>query len=294
MTFGLGGSGSSKAGKTATPKKKTKAAVDAQFNNLKVEIPKETDFWVRSPFFDLRPFGDLNLKEGSITSPTVLGFAGIDKGNLYIINNEFNIIEATADFGGKDFERDVFPINPKLTIIADTKLLNPRNRQSVDVEAKITGTLEDIPDNNVKIDWTKTGGMTDAEIWTQVIGLNAAQELVQDTGSGNATTIAKFATPYFNRALFNPLTSKVADFLALDEFNVGIASDAITNPGVSVSIAKPIYAGLSIGYQGVIRTSNLAQYNYFARYRFNNGLSLRTSIDERNAAGIQGEYGFGF
>ncbi len=294
MVFGLGSSGSSKSSKTTKPKNKTKSSFDAQFNSLKVEIPKETDFWVRSPFFDLRPYGNLNLKEGSIYSPTVLGFAGIDKGNLYIINNEFNIIEATADFGGKDFERDIFPINPKLTISAQTKLLNPRTRQNVDVEAKITGTLEDIPDNKVKIDWTKTGGMTDSEIWTQVIGLDAAQELVQDTSSGSATTIAKFATPYFNRALFNPLTSKVANFLSLDEFNVGIASDAITNPGVAVSISKPVFLGLSVGYQGVIRTSNLAQYQFFSRYRFNNGLSIKASIDERNAAALQGEYGFGF
>jgi len=86
----------------------------------------------------------------------------------------------------------------------------------------------------------------------------------------------------------------VANFLSLDEFNVGIASDAITNPGVAVSISKPVFLGLSVGYQGVIRTSNLAQYQFFSRYRFNNGLSIKASIDERNAAALQGEYGFGF
>lgn len=294
MTFGLGRSGSSKDGASAKPKKKAKASIDTQFNNLRIEIPKETDLWVRSPFFDLRPYGNLNLKSGSITSPEIQGFAAIDRGNLYIINNEFKITEATATFGGKDFDKEVFPINPKLNIVADTQLMNPRSRQNVDVEAKITGDLEDIPENKVQINWTKTGGLTEAEIWSQVVGLDAAQELVQNTGSGNATTIAKFATPYFNRALFNPLTSKVADFLSLDEFSLGIASDAITNPGVSLAISKPLIGGLSIGYQGTIRTSNIAQYNFFTRYRFDNGLSIRAAVDERNAASLQGEYGFGF
>lgn len=294
MTFALGRSSSSKSGASAVPKKKSKASIDARFNNLKIDIPKETDFWVRSPFFDLRPYGDLNLKSGSIYSPEVLGYAGIDRGSLYLINNEFRISEASATFGGKDFDKDLFPVNPKLNIVADTKLINPRTRQNVDVEAKITGELEDIPDNKMRIDWTKTGGMSEAEIWSQVVGLDAAQAILSDTGSGQANTIAQFATPYFNRALFNPLTSKVADFLSLDEFSLGIASDAISNPGVALNISKPIIGGLSIGYQGTIRTSNIAQYNFFTRYRFDNGLSLRAAIDERNASSLQGEYGFSF
>ncbi|MBC7473613.1 MAG: translocation/assembly module TamB domain-containing protein, partial [Candidatus Sericytochromatia bacterium] len=290
LAIGNGKSGSA----TAKSKKKVKSPVAVKYNNLKIEIPKETDFWVRSAFFDLRPYGNLNLQKGAITDPTILGLVTIDKGSLYLINNEFKIVDATADFGGKDFERDIFPINPHLSITADTKLINPRSRANVDVEAKITGDLSDIPDNKVQISWTKNGGLTDSEIWTQVVGLNAAQQLVQDTGNGSAATIAKFATPYFNRAIFNPLTSKVADFLNLDEFNVGIAADAISNPGVTLAISKPILGGLSIGYEGTIRSSNSAQYNFFSRYRFNNNLSARLSVDERNAGALQGEYGFSF
>jgi hypothetical protein len=294
MSLGVGGSSSSsKAGPTGKVKKQSTAGVEAEFTGLTIDIPKETDFWVRSPFFDLRPYGNINLSKGSITDPTILGFLGIDKGNLYLISNQFTIKEATANFSGKDFERDIFPINPILNVTADTKLINPRSRQDVDVEAKITGDLEDIPNNSMNITWTKTGGLTEAEIWTQVLGLNAASQILNDTGT-SATPLAKFATPYFNRAIFNPLTSKVADFLGLDEFNVGLASDTVSNPGVSLSISKELFDRLSIGYRGTIRSVNQGQYNFFTRYTFNNNLSVSTSVDERNSVNLLGEWGLSF
>lgn len=290
MSFGLGSSKSSSSKSKST---KVTSTVDPMFNKLDLDIPEGTDFWVRSPLFDLRPHGSINLKKGSIYNPVILGSMKIDKGSLYIINNEFVIKEATADFGGKEFDREIFPINPQLKVTAETKLSNSRTKETVQVEANITGDLESIYRNEMKIDWTKTGGLTDSEIWTQVVGINAAQELLQDTNT-TGSTLAKFATPYFNRALFNPLTSKIADFLSLEELNVGLASDMLSNPGVSIAVSKPLFYGFSIGYNGTIRSQSSAQYTFFSRYRLNNNFSLRASLDERASAALQGEFGFSF
>ncbi|GIW23113.1 MAG: hypothetical protein KatS3mg068_2120 [Candidatus Sericytochromatia bacterium] len=281
---------------SSTKKKlKSKKTSFISYNNLNIEIEKDTDFWVKSPFFELHPYGELNLLKGDLYNPIISGNIEIDKGNVFVINNQFNILSAKAIFGGKEFERDLFPLNPELIFIANTRLINPRTRENTIVEAKITAELEDIPKNNVKIEWTNKGGLKDDEIWSQVIGLSAAQQIIQETGSGNAAnTIAKFATPYLSRALFNPLTSRVADLFSLDEFNVGLASDTISNPGVSISLSKPILGGLSIGYNGVIRASNQAQYNFFAKYKLNQNLGLRFNIDERQAISIQGEIGSNF
>jgi hypothetical protein len=289
INFSLGNSSATKS------KTKSKKSSFISYNNLNIEIEKNTDFWVKSPFFEMRPYGNLKLVKGDLYNPIILGNIEIDKGNVFIINNQFNILSAKAVFGGKEFERDLFPLNPELTFIANTRLINPRTRENTLVEAKITAELEDIPKNNVKFEWTNKGGLKDEEIWSQIIGLTAAKQIIEETGSGNtANTIAQFATPYLSRALFNPLTSKVADLFSLDEFNVGLASDTISNPGVSISISKPLFGGLSIGYNGTIRASNQAQYNFFARYRLNQNLGLRASIDERQTVSIQGEIGSSF
>ncbi len=320
MRFGMGTTGN-KEGTTGKSKKKSNAAAATKFNKLAIDVPKNSEFWVRSPFFDLKPSGGIVLQKGSIYTPLICGSMQIDKGNLYLINNEFKIKKATAlfdeklcpqpkgekieqassilnnespmknDFGNVD--NDVFPINPKLNVTAETKLLNPRTRQNVEVEAIIEGTLEDIPNNSMHLTWKQSGGLTESEIWQQVIGLNAAQDILSDTSS-TGMNIAKIATPYFNRALFNPLTSPVADFLGLEEFNVGLASDTVSNPGVSISASKTIIGGLSIGYEGILRTTNIAQYNFFTRYQISNNLSVRGTIDERSAVSLQGEIGATF
>lgn len=291
MNFGFGSSRSSSKSKSSSAK--VVSTVNPEFNKLDLDIPEGTDFWVRSPLFDLRPHGSIQLKKGSIYNPIILKSMKIDKGSLYIINNEFSIKEATADFGGKEFEREIFPINPNLKVIAETKLSNPRTKETVEVEANITGDLESIYNNEMKIDWTKTGGLTDSEIWTQVVGINAAQQLLQDTNT-TGSTLAKFATPYFNRALFNPLTSKIAEFLSLEELNVGLASDMLSNPGVSIAVSKPLFYGVSVGYNGTIRSQSSAQYNFFTKYRLSNNFSIKAALDERASASLQGEFGFGF
>jgi len=273
--------------KSKKSQKTTSSRVLVKYNNLSVDIPKDTDFWVNSPFFDLRPFGSIKLKKGEITDPVILGYMEIDRGSLYVLNNEFTIKEARADFDGNEFERDVFPINPKLMILAETKLNNPRTDEKVTVEAKITGDMSDIPKNTLKFTWTDTGSLSDSEIWEQVIGASGAQEVAKDPSK-----IAQFATPYFNRAIFNPLTSKIAEFLSLDQLNVGIATDTISSPGVSMSFVKPIWGGISLGYDGVFRQR--LQYDLFLKYRLNKNFSLKTSIDEMNSLTGQVEAGFTF
>lgn len=294
MYIGLGSR--NKGTTTTTPKIKDKIKVTSSVNyrNLKVEIPEGTDFWVRSPFFDLRPHGKINLREGDLYNPKIEGLVKIDKGDLYVLNNQFTVKEATADFTErKKLESEDFPINPDLTFIATTKLTNPRTNQDSEVEAKILADLEDIQKNRINLTWTKTGGMTDSEIWTQIVGLKAAQELIKSS-SNSASTLVKYATPYLSRALFNPLTSKVADLFKLDEFSLGLASDNITTPGVTIAISKPIFEGISIGYQGTIRTSTFAQYNFFGRYKLSNNLSLKANLDERASLSLQGEFGYIF
>lgn len=276
-------------------KSKSKRSSFVSYNNLNIEIEKNTDFWVKSPFFEMRPYGSLNLVNGDLYNPIISGSIEIDKGNVFIINNQFNILYAKAVFGGKEFERELFPLNPEITLITNTRLINPRTKENTLIEAKITGELEDIPKNNVKFEFINKGGLKDEEIWTQIIGLNAAQQIIEETSSGNtANTLAKFATPYLSRALFNPLTSKVADLFSLDEFNVGLASDTISNPGVAISLTKPLFNNFSIGYNGIIRASNQAQYTFFARYKLSENFALRTSIDERQSISIQGEIGSTF
>lgn len=290
------GVGSRNKGTSTTPKIKDKIKVTSSFNyrNLKIEIPEGTDFWVRSPFFDLRPNGKINLREGDLYNPKIEGLVKIDKGELYVLNNQFTVKEATADFTErKKLVSEDFPINPDLTFIATTKLTNPRTNQDSEIEAKILADLEDIQKNRINLTWTKTGGMTEGEIWTQVVGLKAAQELIKSSGN-SASTLVKYATPYLSRALFNPLTSKVADLFKLDEFSLGLASDNITTPGVTIAISKPVFEGLSIGYQGTIRTSTFAQYNFFGRYKLSNNISLKANIDERTSLSLQGEFGYTF
>lgn len=266
----IGGSGSSGGGGGSASSSRA-----FQLANLKVTL--SDDYWVKTPVFNIQPHGTLALTWKTDQPIVISGTLESSKGDLQLLNNNFKIRSMKADFIVRDFDRDVSPINPRLDITAEAKIPNPRPQgdKSVNVVAQIAGDLSNLQrEEGLKITWLQTGGLSSSEIYSVIGG---GQALV-DASSGRIDRIASGFSPLLEKTLLGPVTDQIAEFLELDDVNLGLASSSLSDPALSVSFTKPLFGGLSLGFSRIFATSPRSTYTL--RYRINDNWSLRYSFDD--------------
>jgi autotransporter translocation and assembly factor TamB len=245
-----------------------------RISNLRVEVGEE--FWVRTPIFELQPHGMVVIDWRNLAdSPMVRGKLTATKGTLTLTSYQFKITKAQADFIVRDFDHDVSPINPKLDLTLTGSIPNPRttDRRAVPVEGHLTAFLENLETQNAfKLSWKNDAGLSDEEINKVVTGGTISQ-----VASGNITQVASDISPLVTRALFDPITDRLAQLLALDEVNIGLGS-SLADPAFRLSLTKPLYGGLSLGFSRIFAAQPTTTFSL--RYRVANNLSLSYEYED--------------
>jgi hypothetical protein len=251
-----------------------RAPLPFRISNLRVEVGDE--FWVRTPIFELQPHGLVVIDWRNLAeSPMVRGSLTAEKGTLTLTSYQFKITKAQADFVVRDFDHDVSPINPRLSLTLTGSIPNPRtaDRRPVPVEGRLTAFLENLETQNAfKLSWKNDAGLSDEEINKVVTGGTISQ-----VASGNIGQVASDISPLVTRALFDPITDRLAQLLALDEVNIGLGS-SLADPAFRVSLTKPIYAGVSLGFSRIFAAQPTTTFSL--RYRLANNLSLSYEYED--------------
>lgn len=245
-----------------------------RISNLRVELGNE--FWVRTPIFELQPHGLVAIDWRNLAeSPSLRGTLSAEKGTLTLTSYQFKITKAQADFIVRDFDHDVSPINPKLDLYLSGAIPNPRttDHRSVPVEGHLSAFLENLETQNAfKLTWKNDAGLSDEEINKVVTGGTISQ-----VASGNLTQVASDFSPLVTRALFDPITDRLAQLLALDEVNIGLGS-SLADPAFQLSLTKPLFGGLSLGFRRIFAAQPTTTFSL--RYRVANNLSLSYEYED--------------
>jgi hypothetical protein len=251
-----------------------RAPLPFRISNLKVEVGDA--FWVRTPIFELQPRGMVVIDWRNLAdSPTVRGTLTAERGNLNLGSYQFKITKAQADFIVREFDQTVSPINPRLSMTLVGNIPNPRttDRRSVPVEGHLTAFLENLETQNAfKLTWKNEAGLSDEEINKVVTG-----GTISEVASGNIGKVASDISPLVTRALFDPITDRLAQLLALDEVNIGLGS-SLADPAFRVSLTKPLFGGLSLGFSRIFAAQPTTTFSL--RYRVANNLSLSYEYED--------------
>lgn len=267
-------SGSTTTTELSTVGSTKSAPLPFRISNLRVELGEE--FWVKTPIFEMQPHGMIVVDWRNLAdSPTIRGELVSTKGHIYLTSYQFKIVKAQADFVVREFDRDVSPINPRLTMVIAGSIPNPRSatRNMVPVEGHLTAFLENLETQNAfKLEWRNSAGLSDEEITKVVTGRTIA-----DVASGNIDQVASDISPLLTQALFDPITDRIAQVLQLDEINVGLGN-SLSDPAFRVALTKPLFNGLSVGFSRVFSTQPVTTYSL--RYRVFNNWSLLYEFED--------------
>ncbi|MBC7544768.1 MAG: translocation/assembly module TamB domain-containing protein [Candidatus Sericytochromatia bacterium] len=256
---------------------KKSAPPPVRISNLKVEVGNE--FWVRTPIFELQPHGTVTIDWRNMADmPIVRGSLLSNKGMLTLTSYQFKVIQAKADFVDVrlgDFDQQASPINPKLDMTITGSIPNPRTTDGrpVPVEGHLSAFLENLETRgNIKLTWKNDAGLGDDEI-NRVVSSSA----ISDVASGDIGKLAGNMSPLVTRALFDPITDRLAQLLTLDEVNVGLGS-SLADPAFRVAVSKPLFGNFSLGLSRVFAAQPIT--NFSLRYRVFNNWSLQYEYED--------------
>lgn len=218
------------------------------FGGLNVLMP--FDYELHSPIFDIPIFSESGLtlqhKAGTLR---MAGAVQATEGKLYLLGNILNVDEMNVTF-----DPTLKSLDPRFSVKSSF------NVQGADapVEALISGTLSDVKRNNLRFDFNNTQGLSDTEIFAQLTGFRTVQGLSQGDIGGVATQFSDSVL----RGLFDPLTSRLASVLGLEELSFGIAGQSISGPTFKFELRSSPFFFLDEYVE-----QNLAQLEYLNRVK---------------------------
>ena len=126
------------------------------------------------------------------------------------------------------------------------------------VEVLISGSLSDVKQNNLRFDFNNTQGLSETEIFAQLTGFRSVQGLSQGDIGGVATQFSDSVL----RGLFDPLTSRLASVLGLEELSFGIAGQSVSGPTFKFELRSSPFFFLDEYIE-----ENLSQLEYLNRIK---------------------------
>lgn len=218
------------------------------FGGLNVLMP--FDYELHSPIFDIPIFSETGItlrhRAGTLR---MAGTVEADQGKLYLLGNILNV-----DAMNVAFDPTVPGIDPRFNVQSSF------NVQGADdpVEALISGSLSDVKRNNLRFDFNNTQGLSETEIFAQLTGFRTVQGLSQGDIGGVATQFSDSVL----RGLFDPLTSRLASVLGLEELSFGIAGQSVSGPTFKFQLRSSPFFFLDEYVE-----ENLSQLEYLDRIK---------------------------
>ena len=275
-------------GKSKTATGSSGGGTSIRFGGLRVNIKDE--FWIRSPIFDIQPFGSIKLV-GPQDKVKLEGKLEIKQGGkIYLLNNQFRIKSGVIEFGkNATFKEQSLEgnINPTLDIIAEVLMSHPKKTRAI--IARIKGTMEDLANQRMQFEWQDTGGLTETEIMTTLGGGG----LVNSTMEGGMSKALDSFKDFFARGFFDPLTSGVSEALGLEDLKIGFEDQQNFMVGVKT---RPVFGGLSAAFEGNFDNKGTIKYLLTLTYQPGTIWGIRYVYDAKTtyAHEIRGEIGVTF
>ena len=234
-------------------------ALPIRFGGLKITI--SDDFWIRSPIFDMQPYGTIKLA-GPQERVRIDGKLEIKKGGkIYLLNNQFKILSGIIEFKSAKIKGETDEkLNPNLEFIAEVALANPKKTENP--VAKISGTMDDLMNQRLKFEWIKKGGLTETEIISTLGGAG----LVSSTMQGGVSKALESFKDFFARGFLDPLTSGMTEALGLEELTLGFDESQNLMVGVKT---KSVLGGFSGAFEG--NFDNKGKIKYFLKVLYRPG-----------------------